>query len=46
MNTEDDLIKNNQIYAKEEQKTKVSIESLKYYTKLYKLPKYLEKVMK
>ena len=46
MNTKDDLIKKNQIYIKEEQKTKDSTERLKYYTTLYKIPKYLEKVMK
>ena len=46
MNTDDNLIKNNQTDNKEEQKSKDSIERLKYYTKLYKLPKFLEKVMK
>ena len=46
MNTEDNLFKDNQIYNIANPKNKDSIEKLKYYTILYKLPKYLEKVMK
>ena len=42
MNDSESLIKNKKSYNKEE--IKDSEEKLKYYTTLYKLPKYLEKV--
>jgi hypothetical protein len=42
MNDSENLIKNKKSYNKEE--IKDSEEKLKYYTSLYKLPKYLEKV--
>ena len=45
MNLNNDLINNLQINKKEEFKTKETEEKLKYYTILYKLPKYLEKVI-
>ena len=42
MNDSESLIMNKKSYNKEE--IKDSEEKLKYYTSLYKLPKYLEKV--
>ena len=45
MNLNKDLISNIQINKKEEFNAKETEEKLKYYTILYKLPKYLEKVI-
>ena len=45
MNLSKDLINKVQIDKKEEFNLKESEEKLQYYTTLYKLPKYLEKVI-
>ena len=45
MNLSKDLINKVQIDKKEEFNAKETEEKLKYYTILYKLPKYLEKVI-
>ena len=45
MNLSKDLINNLEINKKEEFNAKETEEKLKYYTILYKLPKYLEKVI-
>ena len=45
MNLSKDLINNIRINKKEEFSLKESEEKIKYYTTLYKIPKYLEKVI-